>query len=360
MIPKTTNRIIDKELKKAKYASMIVGVVTRHGMAVESYLHDYYQDVDPENLLLEIGSTTKTFTTTLLAKLVNENMIQLDDSVIPYVPEYKQALTYQGKEVTFRHLATHTASLPKDDIKTIRAQMKQDPTLKLNPFQQYDKNALHQFFTTFQPSRAIGSKWTYSNLGMALLGIVMERVLDIDYETAIETHILSPLGMNDTFFHVPEEEMYRYVKAYSKKGVSIPPLDIPSMMPAGGLKSTLRDMLRFLRFQMALRETALRDSIDFTHEGQKVKAMKGFEQGIGWMIDRPKWSSYPIIQHGGDTMGFHTYCGFMKELEIGVVAVSTVQLNVSRAIKMLVQHDGLINTNIANSIFQDHLRKKNR
>lgn len=358
MIPKATNRLIDKELKKAKHASMIVGVVTRNGMAVESYLHDYYQDVDPENLLLEIGSTTKTFTTTLLAKLVTDHIIHLDDSVIPYVPEYKQALTYQSKEVTFRHLATHTASLPKDDMKTIRTQIKRDPTLKVNPFQQYGKEALHEFFTTYQPSRAIGSKWTYSNLGIALLGVVLERVLEMSYEESIQSYVLEPLGMKNTFFHVPDSEMHRYVKAYTKKGEQIPPLDIPAMRAAGGLKSTLKEMLAYLRFQMGLRETTLGASISLTHEGQQIKAMKGFEQAIGWMKDQPKWSRYPIIQHPGNTIGFHTYCGFIKELEIGVVAISTIQLNISRMIKMLLQHDGLINTNIAYSIFQHHIRQK--
>lgn len=360
MIPKATTRIIDKELKRAKYASMVVGVVTRNGMVVESYLHDYYKDVDPENLILEIGSTTKTFTSTLLSNLVMNNLIQLDDSVVPYVPEYKQALSYEGKEVTFRHLATHTSSLPKDDVKTIRAHMKQDTSLKLNPFQHYSKNSLHEFLTTFRPSRPIGSKWTYSNIGMALLGIVIERVIDTPFETAIQTRILNPLDMKNTSFQVPKANQFRYVKAYTKKGEPIPPIEIPAMNPAGGLRSTLRDMLRFVRFQMGLRETNLRDSIELSHEGQGIKALKGFEQGIGWMIEQPKWSKYPIIQHSGNTIGFHTYCGFMKDLEIGVVAVSTIQLNVPRMIKMLVQHDGIINANIANSIFQHHVRTKNR
>src|SRR5690625_5314264 len=98
MIPKATNRLIDNELKKAKSASMIVGVVTRDGMEVESYLHDYYGGIDPGKLLFEIGSTTKTFTSTLLTKLVTVGVISLDDSVCPYVPQFKHALSYKGNE----------------------------------------------------------------------------------------------------------------------------------------------------------------------------------------------------------------------------------------------------------------------
>lgn len=357
MIPKITNRLIDKELKKAQSASMIVGMVTRDGKQVESYLHDYYQGVDPENLIFEIGSATKTFTTTLLAKLVTVGVVSLDDSVCPYVPAFKKALTYQGEEVTFRHLATHTASLPKDDIRTIRRQMKQDPSLKLNPFQQYDEAAFQTFFKNYQPKRPFGTKWSYSNLGMALLGYVLAKITDSTYEDAIDTYILTPLGMKDTYFTVPNDDMHRYIKAYTKKEEQIPPMEIHGVNPAGGLKSTMHDMLNYLQFQMGLKDTALADSMALTHENQHIRAMKGFDSGLGWMMDRVKWTKYPIIQHGGTTIGFHTYCGFIKELGIGVVAISTIQLNLARMFRILLKQDGLINTNIANSIFTYHIEQ---
>lgn len=359
MIPKSTNRLIDQELKKATSASMIVGVVSRDTMEVESYLHDYYQGTDPENLIVEIGSTTKTFTGTLLAKLVTEEIISLDDSVCPYIPEYQSALIYNGKEVTFRHLATHTASLPKDDMKTIRQQMKQNASLKFNPFSEYDKEDFRQFFLQHRPKREFGTKWVYSNLGISLLGHILAKIVNSKYEEAIETHILKPFGMNDTYFSVPEDKRNRYVNTYSKKKQSIPPIEINGLSPAGGLRSTVRDMLTYLRFQMGVRDTSptLANAMHLSHQGQGFKAMKGYESALTWMIDKPKGLTYPIIHHGGNTIGFHTYCGFIKELEIGVIAVSTVQISFPRIMKMLLKHDGLINTNVAYSIFQHHQKK---
>src|SRR5699024_10694861 len=64
MIPKRTNHLIDKELKKAKAASMIVGVVSEVEMEMVSYLQHYYVGHDPENSIVEVGSVTKTFTGT--------------------------------------------------------------------------------------------------------------------------------------------------------------------------------------------------------------------------------------------------------------------------------------------------------
>lgn len=356
MIPKRTNRLIDKELKKANSASMIVGVVSRNDMEIESYLHNYYEGYDPEDLFVEIGSVTKTFTGTLLSKLVIEGVISLDDSVCPFVPEFRKALTKNGKEVTFRHLATHTASLPKDDVKTIRKHMKQDPAIKVNPFVQYSESDFHRFFKNYRPKRPFGSKWNYSNLGITLLGHILAKILDTSYEEAIQTHILDPLGMNNTYFTIPESAKTRYVHAYQKNGKVAPPMDINIFNPAGGIKSTVRDMLCFLRYQMNVREAppTLAEAMALSHEGQNITAMKGFENALTWMIDQPKWAKHPIIHHAGTTIGFHTYCGFIKELEIAVIVVSTVQVTFSKVLKMLLKHDGLINTNIAYSIFKKY------
>lgn len=362
MIPKRTNHLIDKELKKAKAASMIVGVVSKDEMEIESYLHHYYEGEDPENLLVEIGSVTKTFTATLLTKLVTENVIALDDSVFPFVPELEKALTFNGEEVTFRHLATHTASLPKDDVKNIRRQMKENPDLKLNPFSQYDEKDFNLFFENHRPKRAFGSKWVYSNMGIALLGHILAKVLNTTYENAIQENILDPLGMNDTYFTIPESEKSRYVRAVNKTGKAVPPMETNLFNPAGGIKTTVLDMLTYLRYQMNVRKATpeLAAAIELTHERQYLKAMKGYDSGLTWMIDQPKWTPYPIIHHGGTTIGFHTYCGFIKELEIAVIVVSTVQLNFSRIIKILTKKNGIINTNVAYSIFKRYSKKADK
>src|SRR5699024_10781535 len=81
MIPKRTHNLIHKKLKKAKDASMIVSVVFKDDMHNESYLHHDYVAYDLDNVIFEIGSATKTFTGTLVAKRVTDNVITLDDSV---------------------------------------------------------------------------------------------------------------------------------------------------------------------------------------------------------------------------------------------------------------------------------------
>ena len=76
------------------------------------------------------------------------------------------------------------------------------------------------------------------------------------------------------------------------------------------------------------------------------------DMGLGWFIEKKKWSEYPIIHHGGTTMGFHTYCGFIKEKQVGVVVCSTIQLKLVRMIKMLMNLTGMVNEDIAETIFK--------
>ncbi|WP_082393979.1 serine hydrolase [Bacillus sp. JCM 19034] len=92
---------------------------------------------------MQIGSTTKTFTNLLLSKLVLNSQIALDEPISTYKPEYKNALSYNGKEVTFRHLSTHRSGLPREDIKILRKRISEHKDEKDNPYKYYTDQDLH-------------------------------------------------------------------------------------------------------------------------------------------------------------------------------------------------------------------------
>src|SRR5690625_5013530 len=158
--------------------------------------------------------------------------------------------------------------------------------------------------------------------------------------------------MNDTFINVDESHLDRYVKAYDKKGKLVPPIELPAINGAGAIKSTINDMLTYVEHQIGITQSPLQEAIALTHERQSVKPAKHFEMGLCWMIENKKWADTPIIHHGGTTVGFHTYCGFMKEHKIGIVIYSTIQIPVIRLIKMITGLEGMVNVNIADSIFK--------
>ncbi|RSK25986.1 class A beta-lactamase-related serine hydrolase [Bacillus sp. HMF5848] len=352
-----TKKLVERDFHMAKKPSIGMGVVTKDGRLFYGSTHDDMGDISIQDCLFEMGSTTKTFTSLLLAQLVQEGMVSLDDSIISYKPAYKNALSFNGEGVTFRHLSTHSSRLPREDMKTLRVRMKENKDEKDNPYKHFSTDDFNQFFLNHELKKEIGEKWAYSNVGVGLLGNVLADIVGMPYEAAIREYILEPVGMKSTFVTIPEKEMNRFVKAYNKKGERIWPIEIPAMPGAGILKSSLDDMLTYLECQMGLKETPLREAIDLTHHIHGKTSSKKVNMGLGWMVEQKKWSSYPIIHHGGTTMGFHTYCGFIKEKQIGVVIFSTIQLKLSRIIQMLMRLKQNVNEDMAEVIFQKLLEE---
>lgn len=356
MITESTMDMMKEEISNQENATIVAGVVTKHRREYLGFLNGeaFPANAGAGDVIFEIGSTTKTFTGLLLAKLVHEGIISLDEPVSRYRPEYKNALSCDGKEVTFRHLATHTSRLPREDMKTIRKLLKEDRTRKNNPYKDFTHEDLDQFFLKHKLKKDIGKKWGYSNIGIALLADTLTDILKTPYEKAITEHILHPLGMKDTFITLNDERLERYVKAYDKKGKRIPPMELPAINGAGAFKSTINDMLTYLEHQIGLKENPLKDAIELSHRRQ-TKAFKQIDMGLCWMVEDKKWADEPIIHHGGTTVGFHTYCGFMKEKQIGVVIFSTVEIPLARLLKIIVGLEDMVNGKIAQSIFKKYM-----
>jgi CubicO group peptidase (beta-lactamase class C family) len=354
---KTLEALVRKELDSAREASLAIGVVSKDGKSVTSYFNEIFDGVQPGDYVFEIGSTTKTFTSLLLAILVKEGKVSLDDPVKNYKPGYEKALSLNGKDITFRHLAVHRSGLPREDMKKLRQRIKENKEEKDNPFKYFTEADLHEFYTNHQPKREVEKKWQYSNIGIGLLGNTLAEIEEMPFEDAVRTRILEPLGMDDTFITGTPEQNSRYVKAYNKKGERVPPIELAAINGAGALKSTLNDMLIYLEHQTGLTDSHLKEAIELTHQIHGKTSAKKIKMGLGWMIEEKKWSQYPVIHHGGTTIGFHTYCAFIKEIQAGVVIFSTIQLRPWRIIKMLTNIEGLVNENIAKELFKEELMK---
>ena len=93
---------------------IVVGIVDEHGSRVVSYgkLNNGTDEHVDGDTLFEIGSVGKTFTALLLQDMIERGAMKLDDPVAKYLPESVTMPTHAGKEITLRHLATHTSGLP--------------------------------------------------------------------------------------------------------------------------------------------------------------------------------------------------------------------------------------------------------
>ncbi|MFY3642577.1 class C beta-lactamase [Achromobacter xylosoxidans] len=200
--------------------------------------------------LFELGSISKTFTVTLAAYAQATGRLSLEDSPAKWVPEL------QGSEfakLTLVNLATHTAGgFPL-----------QVPDAVQNTAQLMD------YLKAWTPRYAPGTKRTYANPSIGMLGVVAARALGESYVAAMEQQLFPKLGLRDTWLEVPPRKMPDYAQGYDKQ-------DAPVRLNPGvladeayGVKSSARDMLRFVEINLGAApvDATLQRAIAETHTG---------------------------------------------------------------------------------------------
>jgi serine-type D-Ala-D-Ala carboxypeptidase/endopeptidase len=306
--------IVSPLLVKHKAASVAIAAVTPHAHAVLAFGPVSNWSTPPGDLIYEIGSVTKVLTTSLLADLIREGELSLDDPVQRFLPPNVRMPSYGETEITLEHLATHTSGLPRlpKNLKLTRA-------TRSNPYAAYTVDQLYEFLSRHRLSKKPPTRVGYSNLGAGVLGHVLANVMGTDYERAVRERICIPLGMCDTVMTLSEEQEQRLVPGHTSRGKPTPLWDVPTLAGAGALRSTAHDMLRFLSAQMGSMDHPVTESLAMCHRPRAVIS-KELQVGLGWMIvnhgtDRLLW-------HNGGTGGFNCYIGFLKEKGVGVCVLA--------------------------------------
>jgi beta-lactamase class C len=256
-----------------------------------------------ENTLFEIASITKVFTTTALALNVLQGKMGLEDPISKYIPGLDSPSSAISK-VTLLDLATHTSSLPR-----VGGSWKEGGLQKIISFLQH-----------WQPNFPIGTRYEYSNLGFGLLGYALETIEKRSYEEIIGEDILKPLGMHMTFTQVPESRLSLYAQGYNQKGNEAPRRIPGYLLGSGALRSTVKDMLKFLKANMGINTPeSLLKAMQLTQQ-PFYTVRKHFIMGLGWQ--RFDFEGTLVINKNGGLTGFTSYIGWIPEKKIGVVILT--------------------------------------
>ena len=299
---------------------IVVGIVSPGG---ETYLSRGVRAVGKqgavdEDTLFEIGSITKTFTGLLLADMVRRGEVSLDDPVAKYLPPQAAPPREGDRQITLLDLATQHSGLPRMPANFAPA----DPR---DPYVDYTAEKLYADLPRETLAKPIGT-YGYSNLGMGLLGHVLGRAAKSDYATLVRERITGPLGMTVTAFDVPPALAERAAQGHDTEGAAPSPVPAwtwtraSALTAAGGLRSTAREMLRYLAANAGLVETRLAGPMA---EAQRERAEAGSsEMGIGLAWHLKKTAKGPLLWHNGGTGGFHSFCGFDPATRTGVVVLA--------------------------------------
>ncbi|HSI78725.1 MAG TPA: serine hydrolase domain-containing protein, partial [Lunatimonas sp.] len=277
---------IDAMLQASVSEGDIPGVVALIAKDGKIVFHKAYGTADAakgesmkKDHIFRIASQSKAITSTAIMMLWEEGKFRLDDPISKYIPEFKNPQVMQNfryadttyttrpanKEITIRHLLTHTSGLGYGVIDG-------DERMKMI----YGKAGTTDLFTTEDVSiqevvmklaklplhHDPGEKYTYS-VGLDVLGYLIEVVSGMPFDQFLRERLFDPLGMNDTWFYLPEPKVNRLVAIHRRVNgswenypdtfyeVDYPIKGSKRFFSGGaGLSSTAKDYATFLQMYL--------------------------------------------------------------------------------------------------------------
>jgi D-alanyl-D-alanine-carboxypeptidase/D-alanyl-D-alanine-endopeptidase len=272
-----------------------------------------------ENTLYPIASITKTFTGALLAQAVIERKVKLDDDIRKYLEGDYPNLEFQGQPIRLYHLINHRSGLPYllPDVPESRPGFNNEitpwPIRASRLLNNYTRTNFYADLHKVKLDAVPGKNFKYSNTAAMLLGYILENLYGMSYEEFLKAKILAPLQMNTTKITLTESEKIRLVKGYDEKG-SLIPYSPDQMQAAGALKTTVSDMLKYVKWQADEKDEAVKLSHKPTFRDGNYSA------GLNWQILEA--SGFRVIWQDGSYFGFQSLCVIYPEMHMGIVILT--------------------------------------
>ena len=258
--------------------------------------------------LFSICSISKLFTSVAIMKLYDDGKLRLDDHIDDLLPWYNLEQQFPGSgPITIRSILTHSSGLPRE----ANFPYWTGPDFPFPTEDQIKKQLVEQ--ETLYPASTF---FQYSNLGLTLLGQIIEKASGISYDEYISQNILIPLGLKNTRTELPEalygNELATGYSTIKRDGQreKVNFFQAKGVKSAAGFSSNVFDLGEFASWQFRLMDTT-------TAEILKPSTLKYMQNvhwtdpdwkttwGLGFSIQKGSDES-KIVGHGGDCPGYRT------------------------------------------------------
>lgn len=286
------------------------------------------------------GSISKSVTAVLMMILVDEGVIELDDPVSRHLPEIDGLRDRRNgsEDVTFRHLASHTAGLVREP---------EWPESVVGPIKEWESRILQSIPRTAFDSIP-GARYQYSNIGFGMLGLALSRAAERPFIDLVEEKIFVPLGMTGSSFIVEGGELEpRLAQGYAVRDGTVSG-EAPARehagrgykVPNGGVYSTVADLGRFLGAIAGVPGLRI---LDESSRAEMVRIQtpedpqRGYGLGFTLAIDD---DGNRLVAHGGSVAGYNAYMVVDPDHRVGVVLLRNYTggtTNLSRVAQSLLE-----------------------
>ena len=262
-----------------------------------------------DSTVYQSGSVGKQFTAAAVVMLAEKGRLSLDDPISRFLPEGPAA----WRRITIRHLLTHTSGIGDytDSTLDVRRDYTEDDLVRLAARQALE----------FAP----GDRWSYSNTGYVLLGIIIHRVSGTFYGDFLRDHVFQPLGMRTTRI-ISEADIvpnraagYRLVNDTLKNQEWVSPS--LNTTADGALYFTVRDLVQWA---MALNHWRIPSRTGLEASWTPVRLNNGgtYPYGFGWQITQQR--GFRRIGHSGAWQGFQTTIQRYPDFDLTVIVLDNL------------------------------------
>ena len=322
---------LEQRFRGDRTGACIAAALVENGTTASAYVCADAKSARPfdEHTAFEIGSVSKTMTAALLAEFIGRGEIALEDPLTKLLPPGTIVPSFNGVQISVGNVVTHTSGLPSFPwrLATIT-----------DPYARLTETDLLATLAATKLTRAPASQWEYSNFAMMVLSYALAKRSGTDFETLLRERLLAPLGMVDTYIATRPPNV-RVAQGHFSNTLPAKPWNFHiDMSGAGGVRSTLPDMVRYLEGQLGTRESRIGPALARTQ--LQVARIGRHTMGMNWeFLSTPNiLNGRTIINHAGGTGGYSSFVAFDRAAKRGVVLLSDTALTDLGGLNMLGLH----------------------
>lgn len=261
--------------------------------------------------IFSLQSASKMYTATAAMCAVRDGLVHLDVPVTEYLPSFTVHSDWESNpesRITFRHLLSHRAGLIHE---APRGSNYDDSDTS------FDDHCASISETSL--NSPVGTRYSYSNLGIDLAALTLQRVTGSDFPDYVREVLLEPLGLDRTTFALVriEADPDRAVGHARRRS---PPLRVP-MVGAGGAYASVDDALKYISFHLDFGRGVLPpDLVEQMYEIPDRAPDQRLGYGLG--VDNGNWNGRLVRNHGGGGFGFLCDLAWDPAAGVGVVVLT--------------------------------------
>lgn len=291
--------------------------------------------------LFAVGSTTKAFTATLAAMMVDEGKLAWDDPVTQHVPELQLKPRPPEADAdpptpTLRDMLCHRSGFTRMSLLWAGGAL-----------------TTSEVFTRAsgaEPLADYRERFLYNNVTYASAGEAAARAAGTSWAQLLQTRLLDPLGMERTNVTIAAAQAdplratgYRW-REVTETHEAVPMRDLSTIAPAGAINSTVLDMAQWLRLQLGRGELqgqrlVSAERIADTWSSQ-IDVGGNIQYGMGWMLGN--WQGHRVVEHGGNIDGYAAEVAMLPDDGVGFVLLTNVSVTPLQRESMGIVFDGLL------------------